>query len=78
MTYAPPPITIRWRNLDVRLKHDDAALREYTPRVTILRSAMELVSSVEGLRTILPMALGEWYDVHVADDASWVGLRRKA
>jgi hypothetical protein len=78
VTYATPPITIRWRGHEVRLRHDDPQLREHTPNVAILRSAMELVSSVDGLRLILPMALGLWYQIKVADDASWVGLRRKA
>ena len=40
------------------------------------RSAVGLASDVEGLRLVLPSALGDRYRVRVSDDGGTVGLWR--
>ena len=56
------------------MRHDDPHLGPYTPRGAVIRSAMELASDVEGLRLYLVTALGDRYEVRVADDGSVIGL----
>ena len=58
----------------VRVRHDDPRLGPYTPRGAVIRSAMELASDVQGLRLYLVTALGDRYEVRVADDGSVIGL----
>jgi len=58
---------------EVRVRHDDPHLGPYTPRGAVIRSAVELASDVEGLRLYLVTALGDRYEVPVADDGSVIG-----
>jgi hypothetical protein len=48
----------------------------YTPRGAVIRSVMERASDAEGLRLYPVTALGDRYEVRVADDGSVIGLRR--
>jgi hypothetical protein len=59
------------------VRQDDPHLVPCTPRGAVIRSAMELVSDVEGLRLYLVTALGDRYLVRVADDGSVIGLWRR-
>jgi hypothetical protein len=61
----------------LRVRHDDPHLGPYTPRGAVIRSAMELASDVEGLRLYLVTALGDRYEVRVAEDGSVIGLWRR-
>ena len=69
----PEPLTVTWQGREVRIRHDDPHLGPYTPRGAVIRSAMELASDVEGLRLYLVSALGDHYEVRVADDGSVIG-----
>ena len=75
---APEPLLISWQGRQVRVRHDDPHLGPYTPRGAVIRSAMELASDVEGLRLYLVSALGDRYQVRVADDGSVIGLWRRS
>jgi len=73
----PDPLIVTWQGRQVRVRHDDPHLGPYTPRGAVIRSAMELASDVEGLRLYLVTALGDRYEVRVADDGSVIGLWRR-
>jgi hypothetical protein len=73
----PDPLTVSWQGHELRVRHGDPHLGSYTPRGTVIRSAMELASDVDGLRLYLVTALGDRYLVRVADDGSIVGLWRR-
>ena len=73
----PEPLIVSWQGRDLRVRHDDPQLGTYTPRGAVLRSAVGLASDVEGLRLYLMTALGDHYQVRVADDGSVIGLWRK-
>ena len=73
----PEPLVVSWQGREVRVRHDDPHLGPYTPRGAVIRSAMELASDVEGLRLYLVTALGDRYEVRVADDATVIGLWRR-
>ena len=73
----PEPHLVSWQGREVRVRHDDPHLEPYTPRGAVIRSAMELASDVPGLRFYLVSALGDRYEVCVADDGSVIGLWRK-
>jgi len=73
----PEPLIVTWQGRQVRVHHDDPNLGPYTPRGAVIRSAMELASDVEGLRLYLVTALGDRYEVRVADDGSVIGLWRR-
>jgi hypothetical protein len=72
----PEPIVIPWHGRMVRVRHDDPRLGLYTGTGQQIRAAVQLASSVEGLRLALTTALGREYRVKVADDGSVVGLWR--
>ena len=74
---SPEPLIVTWQGHQVRIRHDDPHLGPYTPRGAVIRSAMELASDVEGLRLYLVTALGDRYQVRVADDATVIGLWRR-
>jgi hypothetical protein len=62
----------------VRIRHDDPALRPYSPRASVLLAAMTLVASVDGLQKVLEATLGEHYRVRVKDGLEvTVGLWRR-
>jgi hypothetical protein len=71
---APEPLIVSWQGREVRVRHDDPHLGPYTPRGAVIRSAVEMASDVEGLRLYLVTALGDRYQVRVADDGSVIGL----
>ncbi len=73
----PEPLIVSWQGRQVRVRHDDPHLGPYTPRGAVIRSAMELASDVQGLRLYLVTALGDRYEVRVAEDGSVVGLWRR-
>ena len=73
----PEPLIVSWQGRQVRVRHDDPHLGPYTPRGAVIRSAMELASDVEGLRLTLVTALGDRYEVRVADDATVIGPWRR-
>ena len=74
---APDPLVILWQGRQLRIRHDDPHLGPYTPRGSVIRSAVGLASDVEGLRLVLASTMGDRYRVRVADDGSVVGLRRR-
>ena len=74
----PSPLYTPWRGRQVRIRHDDPHLGPYTPRGAVIRTAMELASDVEGLRLYLVTALGDRYEVRMADDGSVIGLWRRS
>ena len=74
---SPEPLIVTWQGHQVRIRHDDPHLGPYTPRGAVIRSAMELASDVQGLRLYLVTALGDRYEVRVADDGSVIGLWRR-
>jgi hypothetical protein len=59
------------------VRHDDPALKPYTPLATVLRSATSLASDVDGLRLVLESTVGERYRIEVPDDGSEVRLRHR-
>ena len=71
---APEPLIVSWQGRQVRVRHDDPHLGPHTPRGAVIRSAIELASDVDGLRSILASTLGDRYRVRVSDDGSTVGL----
>ena len=71
---SPEPLIVTRQGHQVRVRHDDPHLGPYTPRGAVIRSAMELASDVDGLRSILASTLGDRYRVRVSDDGSTVGL----
>lgn len=71
----PQPLFVRWRDHDVRVRHNDPLLGVYSPIVVWLRSAMAITTSVDTLRLVLPRATG--YEVRVDDDGLTVRLRRR-
>ena len=73
----PEPLIVPWQGRSVRVRHDDPRLGPYTPRGTVIRSAMDLASEVDGLRLVLRTTLGDRYRVRVSDDGSVVGLWRR-
>ena len=73
----PEPLIVTWQGREVRIRHDDPHLGPYTPRGAVIRSAMELASDVEALRLYLVSALGDRYEVRVADDGGVIGLWRR-
>ena len=73
----PEPHLVTWQGRQVRVRHDDPHLGPYTPRGAVIRAAMELASDAEGLRLYLVSALGNRYQVRVADDATVIGLWRR-
>ena len=75
---APEPLIVAWQGRQVRIRHDDPHLGPYTPPGSVIRSATELASDVDGLRLVLPSTLGDRYRVQVADDGSVIGLWRLA
>ena len=74
---APEPLIVPWQGRQLRVRHDDSHLGPYTPRGSVIRSAVGLASDVEGLRLVLASTMGDRYRVRVADDGSVVGLRRR-
>jgi hypothetical protein len=70
---APEPLIATWQGRTVRVHHDDLHLTPYSPRGAVIRSAMELASDVAGLRLYLVTALGDRYQVRVADDGGVIG-----
>ena len=66
---------VTWQGHQVRIRHDDPHLGPYTPRGAVIRSAIELVSDVEGLRLVLTSTVGDRYQVRVSDDGSVIGPR---
>jgi hypothetical protein len=66
---------IAWQGRRLRVRHDDPRLRPYSPVATVLRSAVELASDVEGLRLVLVSVLGDRYRVRVEGDV--IGLWRR-
>ena len=72
------PIVIPWRGRQLRVRHDDPLLSEYSPTGQQIRCAVQLASDVEGLRLVLESALGRQYRVRVADDGATVGLWRRS
>jgi hypothetical protein len=73
----PEPILIPWQGQQVRVRHDDPRLTEYSPGVSVLRAAVELASDVEGLRLVLETTIGDRYRVRIRDDGAVVGLWRR-
>jgi hypothetical protein len=71
---SPEPLIVSWQGHQVRIRHDDPHLGPYMPRGAVIRSAIELASDVDGLRSILASTLGDRYRVRVSDDGSTVGL----
>ena len=67
---APDPLVIAWQGRQLRVRHLDPHLGPYTPRGTVIRSAVELANDVDGLRLVLASALGDRYRVRVAADGS--------
>jgi hypothetical protein len=74
----PEPVFVPFRGREIRVRHDDPALRPYTPMATMLRAAASLASDVEGLRLVLASTVGQLYRIEVPDDGSEVRLRRRA
>ncbi len=74
---APEPLIVSWQGRQVRVRHDDPHLGPHTPRGAVIRSAIELASDVQGLRLYLVTALGDRYQVRVAEDGSVIGLWRR-
>ena len=72
----PEPLVVSWQGREVRVRHDDPRLGPYTPRGAVIRSAMELVSDVDGLRLVLASTVGDRYRVRVSDDGCTIGLWR--
>ena len=70
----PELLIVTWQGREVRARHDYPHLGPYTPRGAVIRAAMELASDVEALRLYLMTALGDRYQVRVADDGSVIGL----
>jgi hypothetical protein len=70
----PEPLIVSWQDRQVRVRHDDPHLGPYTPRGAVIRSAIELASDVDGLRSILASTLGDRYRVRASDDGCTVGL----
>jgi hypothetical protein len=64
------------RSQQVRVRHDEPQLRPNGATAAKVMSAMELVSTVEGLRTI-SIAVGDRYRVDGRDDADGVVVRLK-
>jgi len=75
---SPRPLVVTWQGREVRIRHDDPHLGPYTPRGAVIRSAVELASDVEGLRLYLVTALGDRYQVRLADDGIVTGLWRRS
>jgi hypothetical protein len=73
----PDPLVVPWRGRQLRVRHDDPQLGPYSQRGAQLRAAVELATTVEGLRCVLASCLGDRYQVRVSDDGSVVGLRRR-
>ena len=73
----PEPLVIPWQGHQLRVRHDDPQLGPYTQQGAVIRSAVELASTVEGLRLVLDSVLGDRYRVRVKDDGSAVGLWRR-
>ena len=71
---SPEPLIVSRQDRQVRVRHDDPHLGPHTPRGAVIRSAIELASDVDGLRSILASTLGDRYRVRVSDDGSTVGL----
>ena len=71
----PDPLIISWQGRQLRVRHDDPQLKPYSPTATVLRSAVELASDVEGLRLVLVSVLGDRYRVRVEGDV--IGLWRR-
>ena len=71
----PDPLVTAWQARHLRVRHDDPRLKPYSLTATVLRSAVELVSDVEGLRRILVSVLGDRYRVRVEGDV--IGLWRR-
>ena len=74
---APDPLVISWQGRQVRVRHDDPRLGPYSPRGSLVRSAIELASDVDGLRLVLGTTVGDRYRVRVSDDGLTVGLWRR-
>jgi hypothetical protein len=78
VTCSPAPLVVPWHAGSVRIRHDDPALRPYSPRASVLLAAMTLVASVDGLQKVLEATLGEHYRVRVKDGLEvTVGLWRR-
>ena len=74
----PDPVYVPFRGREVRVRHDDPALKPYTPMAMVLRAAASVASDVDGLRLVLESTVGKRYRVQVLDDGSEVRLRRRA
>jgi hypothetical protein len=78
VTRSPAPLVVPWQAGSVRIRHDDPALRPYSPRASVLLAAMTLVNTTDGLQRVLEATLGEHYRVRVKDGPEvTVGLRRR-
>ncbi len=69
----PDPLVISWRGRQLRIRHDDPALKPYSPMAARLRSAVELASDVEGLWLVAATTLGD-HDRRMVWVAPSVGL----
>jgi hypothetical protein len=74
---APDPLVISWQGRQVRVRHDDPRLGPYSPRGSLVRSAIGLASDVDGLRLVLGTTVGDRYRIRVSDDGLTVGLWRR-
>src|SRR5690242_18476941 len=61
MARTPDPLTFPWRGGSIRVRHDDPALRPYSPRASVILAASTLASTPDGLRRILEATVGEHY-----------------
>ena len=57
------PLLVPWRGTEVRVRHDDPLLGPHTQRAAVIGSAIQLAGSVDGLRRVLEVFVGEWYTV---------------
>ena len=69
---------VPWHAGSVRVRHDDPALRPYSPRASVLLAAMTLVNTTDGLQKVLEAVLGHYYRVRMkAGPEVTVGLWRR-
>lgn len=72
----PAPLSVPWRGGTVRVRHDDPRLGPYSPRAAVIGSALQLVTTPEGMARVLECTVGEWYAVRVVDGPE-IRLRRR-
>ena len=61
----PEPMYVPFRAREVRVRHDDARLKPYTPMAAVLPSAASLASTVDGLRCALDNTVADRYAIDV-------------